>query len=68
MKNMSKIGLLSKFGIIILAFWLIALCCNYAYGADWKLYAETQNFYFYHNVEVADPLKTVLDFFRKKNS
>ncbi len=63
---MTKIGLLSKHGIVILAFGLIALCCNYAYGADWKLYAETQNFYFYHNVDKPDPLKLILDIFRKK--
>jgi hypothetical protein len=63
---MTKTGLLSKFGIIILAFGLIALYCNYTYGADWKLHAETQNFYFYHNVDKPDPLKLILDIFRKK--
>lgn len=63
---MTKIGLLSKPGIIILAFGLIVLYCNYAYGADWKLYAETQNFYFYYNVDKPDPLKLILDIFRKK--
>lgn len=65
---MSKTGLLSKLGIIVLAFGLIALCCNYAYGADWKPYAETQDFYFYHhnNVEPQVSLKNILDIFRKK--
>lgn len=63
---MIKIGLLSKLEIIILAFGLTALYCNYAYGADWKLYAENQNFSFYHNVEAQDPLKNILDIFRKK--
>jgi hypothetical protein len=63
---MSKVRLSSKFGIIILAFGLIALYCDYAYGADWKLYAETQNFYFYHNVEPQTSLKNIFDIFRKK--
>jgi hypothetical protein len=63
---MTKIRSLSKFGFIIIAFGLIAFCCNYAYGADWKLYAENQNFYFYHNVDKPDPLKIILDIFRKK--
>lgn len=63
---MTKNGLLSKYGIIILAFGLVALCCNHAYGAEWKLYAETQNFFFYHNVETQDPLKNIFDIFRKK--
>lgn len=63
---MSKVRLLSKFWIIIIAFGLIALYCNYAYGADWKLYTETQNFYFYHNVETQGHFKNILDIFRKK--
>jgi hypothetical protein len=63
---MTKIRLLAKLRIIILVFGLIALYCNYAYGADWKLYSETQNFYFYHNVDKPDPLKLILDIFRKK--
>ncbi|MDI6729121.1 MAG: hypothetical protein QMD44_09395 [Thermodesulfovibrionales bacterium] len=63
---MAKIGLLSKLGIIILAFGLTALYCNYAYGAEWELYAENQNFSFYYNVEAQDPLKNIFDIFRKK--
>lgn len=63
---MTKIGSLSKHGIIILAFGLIAIYCNHAYGAEWELYAENQNFSFYYNVEAQDPLKNIFDIFRKK--
>jgi len=58
--------LLAKIGSILMAFWIITFCYSKAEGADWKLYAENQNFYFYHNVEAQDPLKNILDIFRKK--
>ncbi|GER92776.1 hypothetical protein A45J_0501 [hot springs metagenome] len=63
---MTKIGLLSRYGIIILTLGMIALCLDYAHGADWKLYAENQDFYFYYDMDKPDPLKLIADIFRKK--
>ncbi len=64
---MSKHRLLCvHLGIILAAFWFAILHWNTADGADWKSYAENQNFSFYYNAEEPDPLKEILNIFKKR--
>lgn len=56
----------AKIGIILATFCFAILQGNTADGADWKSYAENQNFSFYYNAEEPDPFKEIANIFKKR--
>lgn len=67
-RNMIKRdSILIMFAITFVLLVIINIYCTKAEGTNWETYYETQNFYFYYNADTKkDPIKNILDIFRKK--
>lgn len=65
-KDSNSFTKIKNYSLILLFVLYPLLFIRHAHGADWKLYAENQDFYFYYNIDKPDPLKLIRDIFSKK--